>query len=324
MIKYRGLKNKLAFLLSLSLVMSPMTALGAEDTFDTEGAQTVAGEVQAEDETATEVTTGTGTDGMEEVTDESSEITDGAEADDAGLTEDSFELAEEEDAFTEEEADVTGSESSDIGFEDEEEINGMVGYSESEVSDGCGDEDEYGIVFDNLDEVPEVPENVIREEAETALGADGVTTADSEKYIPIGHMSSEEYTNYHTRARQQSIRAGADASGKRKYINETCWGFATMGAMEASYNMHHGISNAVSENKGLGPSSNSVDLSERDLVYFTYFNDNRKAADPLKTLEKDNNYLYIGSTDINTANKATITEAFALGGSPSFALETLA
>ena len=327
MIKYRGLKNKLAFLLSLSLVMSPMTALGAEDTFDAADVQTVGEDVeQSGDETATEVTTETGTDGMEEVTDESAEISDGAETaeDDAELIEDSSELAEEEDAFTEEESEVTGSESFDIGFEDEEEINGMVGYSESEVSDGHEDEDEYGIVFDNLDEVPEVPENVIREEAETALGADGVTTADSEKYIPIGHMSSEEYTNYHTRARQQSIKAGADASGKRKYINETCWGFATMGAMEASYNMHHGISNAVSENKGLGPSSNSVDLSERDLVYFTYFNDNRKAADPLKTLEKDNNYLYIGSTDINTANKATITEAFALGGSPSFALETLA
>ena len=236
MIKYRGLKNKLAFLLSLSLVMSPMTALGAEDTFDASDVQTVGEDVeQSGDETATEVTTETETDGMEEVTDESAEISDGAETaeDDAELIEDSSELAEEEDAFTEEESEVTGSESSDIGFEDEEEINGMVGYSESEVSDGHEDEDEYGIVFDNLDEVPEVPENVIREEAETALGADGVTTADSEKYIPIGHMSSEEYTNYHTRARQQSIKAGADASGKRKYINETCWGFATMGAIYA-------------------------------------------------------------------------------------------
>lgn len=192
-----------------------------------------------------------------------------------------------------------------------------------EIDEISETDEEYGIVFHNLDPVPYVPEELISEES-GVVGADGVAvTASSVKYIPVGHFSDPEHKNYQTSAKQQSIKSGTE-NGVRKYVNETCWAFATMGAMEASYNKNHNIYNAGINNKSLESKNGAIDLSERQLVYFTYFNDNATARDPLGTLEKDNNYLYIGGTSLSTSKKATLAEAFALGGSPAYAFDTVA
>lgn len=202
-----------------------------------------------------------------------------------------------------------------------------------EVPEAAEDSEEYGIVFDNLDRIPHVPEAVINDsECDGVVGAEGENiTAASVRYIPIGHYSIPGHLNYQTSAKQQSIKSGT-VNGARKYVNETCWAFATMGALEASYNLNHKISNTGSDNKPLTAADGAIDLSERQLVYFTYFNDNRLPSaehpkayrDPLGTLENDNNYLYIGGTTLDKSRLATVEEAFAFGGSPAYAFETVA
>lgn len=207
---------------------------------------------------------------------------------------------------------------------DEALSDALISEPEEYLDESEGDEEEYGIVFDNLDAVPHVPNSVIRARSEGLTGADGETTVTSPKYIPVGNRfdpETDSFINYNTTAKQQSISANSVGS-TRYYVNETCWAFASMGALEASYNKNNGIYST--NGKPLTTAQGALDLSERQLVYFTYFNDNRTAADPMRTLENDNNYLYIGGTTLDTAKMATLEEAFALGGSPAYSMETLA
>lgn len=184
--------------------------------------------------------------------------------------------------------------------------------------------EEIGIVFDNLDPVPHVPDELIEEELMPSVGGDmAEITANSVRYIPVGHFSLPNHINYNTNAKQQSIKKDA-VNGIRTHVNETCWAFATVGALETAYNKNNNISNSGIDNKALTTADGALDLSERQLVYFTYFNDNKTGRDPLATLENDNNYLYIGGTTLDTAKKADVKQAFALGGNTAFSFETVA
>lgn len=172
------------------------------------------------------------------------------------------------------------------------------------------------IVYENLEEAPILPADAVLREGENASRAVGGTTYtyESKSFIP-SCVSGGSAPNYQSGVRNQSVylisyNAVTGAQTKtRPYPNNTCWAFSAMAAAEAS---------AIKAGADA-----SLDLSERALTYYTYNNNCEIERDPIGTLEKDKDFLYIGA-DVKKGKRATVGQSFAFAGSTLFSVETMA